>query len=88
LHAIAQYFGATHVAFAVLLWLAFRSNDVRFLRALVVSFFVGDLAGSAVLLVAQLRGIMNTMGWALVALSLLFAIGYGYGALRKLPVSQ
>ena len=85
LHTIAQYFGTAHVAFAVLLWLALRLNDARFLRTIVVSFFVGDLTGSAVLLVAQVRGIMNTMGWALVGLSLLFAIGYGYGALRKLP---
>jgi hypothetical protein len=85
LHTMAQYFGTAHVAFAVLLWLALRLNDARFLRTIVVSFFVGDLTGSAVLLVAQVRGIMNTMGWALVGLSLLFAIGYGYGALRKLP---
>jgi hypothetical protein len=84
-HTIAQYFGTAHVAFAILLWLALRLNDARFLRTIVVSFFAGDLTGSAVLLVAQLRGTMNTMGWALVGLSLLFAIGYGYGALRRLP---
>jgi hypothetical protein len=85
LHTIAQYFGTAHVAFAVLVWLALRLDDARCLRTIVVSFFLGDLTGSAVLLVAQVRGTMNTMGWALVGLSLLFAIGYGYGALRKLP---
>jgi hypothetical protein len=84
LHAIAQYFGAAHVAFAVLLWLALRLNDSRFLRVIAISFFAGDLTGSVVLLLAQLRGTMNSMGWALVGLSLVFAIGYGYGALRKL----
>jgi hypothetical protein len=85
LQAVAQYFGTAHVAFAILLWLALRLNDSRFLRAIVVSFFAGDLAGSAVLLLAQLSGTMNSMGWALVGLSIVFAIGYGYGALRKLP---
>lgn len=87
LYAIAQYFGTTHVAFTVLLWLALRANDARFLRAIVISFFVGDLTGSVVLLVAQLRGLMNPTGWALVGLTLLFAAGYGYGALKKLPES-
>ena len=88
LHTIAQYFGTAHVAFVVLLWLALRTNDARFLRMIVASFFAGDLAGSAVLLVAQLRGFMNATGWALVALSLLFAAGYGHGLLRKLPASE
>ena len=87
LYAIAQYFGATHVAFFVLLWVALRANDARVLRLIVVSFFAGDLAGSAVLLVAQLRGVFTPTGWALVGLSLLFAAGYGYGALKKLPAS-
>ena len=88
LNTIAQYFGTAHIAFVVLLWLALRANDARFLRMIVASFFAGDLAGSAVLFVAQLRGFMNATGWALVALSLLFAAGYGYGLLRKLPASE
>jgi hypothetical protein len=87
LHTITQYFGTTHLAFALLIWLAFRANDPRFLRLLVVSFFAGDLAGTAVLLIAQLRGVMNSTGWAMVGISLLFALGYGYGTLKKLPES-
>jgi hypothetical protein len=88
LRTVAQYFGATHVAFAVLLWLALRANDSRFLRAIVTSFFAGDLTGTVVLLFAQLRGAMGTLGWGLVALSFLFAVGYGYGALKGLPASE
>ena len=87
LYVIAQYFGTTHVAFSVLLWLTLRANDARFLRVIVISFFAGDLVGSAVLLVAQLRGAMNPTGWALVGLTFLFAAGYGYGVLKKLPAS-
>ena len=85
LYAIAQYFGSTHVAFAVLLWLILRKNEPQMLRMIVLSFFAGDLAGSVVLLIAQLRGLMNASGWILVGLSFLFAAGYGYGALKKLP---
>ena len=85
LYVIAQYFGATHVAFAILLWLALRINEPRFLRIIVVSFFAGDLSGTIVLSIAQLRGLMNTNGWVLVGLSFILAVGYGYGALKKLP---
>ena len=84
-YVISRYFGATHIAFATLLWLALRTNDTRFLRIIVVSFFAGDLVGTLVLFFAQLRGAMNTMGWIFVFLSLLFAVGYGYCTLKKLP---
>ncbi len=87
LRTIAQYFGATHVAFAVLLWLALRANDARFLRAIVTAFFAGDLTGTLVLLFAQLRGALAPTGWGLVALSAFFAAGYGYGVLKGLPDS-
>jgi hypothetical protein len=87
LYAIAQYFGTTHVAFALLVWLALRANEPQLLRFIVLSFFAGDLTGSLVLFIAQVRGLMNTSGWALVGLTLLFAFGYGYGALKRLPES-
>lgn len=85
LHMVGRYFGTTHLSFAILLVLALRANDPGFLRMLVTAFFAGDLVGSVVLLIAQLGGVMNANGWAMVALSLLFALGYGFGALRKLP---
>lgn len=88
LRTIAQYFGATHVAFAVLLWLALRANDARFLQAIVTSFFAGDLTGTVVLLLAELHGAMGPLGWGLVALSFLFAAGYGYGVLKGFPASE
>jgi hypothetical protein len=85
--ALAQYFGSTHVAFAVLVWVALRSNERSLLRAVVVSFFAGDLIGTGVLLAAQVRGTMNVMGWGLVGLSAFFALAYGYCALKGLPRS-
>ncbi len=85
--SIAQYFGTAHVTFAVLVWIALRSGQPSFLRALVVSFFAGDAIGTIVLLATELRGNMNPMGWGLVGLSALFALGYGYCVLRRLPTS-
>jgi hypothetical protein len=37
------------------------------------------------LLINQLRGAMNATGWGLVGLSALFALGYGYCVVRRLP---
>jgi hypothetical protein len=76
--ALAQYFGTAHFAFAVLVWFALRSAERSFTWAVVVSFFAGDVAGTAVLLLVQLRGVTNAMGWGLVGVSGLFAIAYGY----------
>ena len=83
LQTVTQYFGSTHLAFALLIGLALNLDDARFTRIIVISFFAGDLAGSVILLIAQLRGIMNSTGWILVALSLIFMLGYGYGLLQK-----
>jgi hypothetical protein len=82
---IAQYFGTTHLAFAVLLWFALRLDEPRFLRIIAISFFAGDLAGTILLLIAQLRGLMDPTGWVLVGMSALFAAGYGWGVFRNLP---
>ena len=85
---IPRYFGATHIAFGTLLWLALRADDPRFLRFIVISFFAGDLTGTAALLFAQLRGAMGPMGWAFVFLSFLFAVGYGYCTILENSVAN
>jgi hypothetical protein len=83
--AIAQYFGSAHVAFAILIAYALRKPEPALLRAMLWSFFGGDLVGTAVLLGIQLHGGMNGMGWELVGLSLLFTIGWGICILKRLP---
>lgn len=75
---LVQYFGATHVAFAVLIGCVLRSRERILERAVVVSFFAGDTAGTLVLLSAQLRGSLGTTGWVFVAGSLAFAVSYGW----------
>jgi hypothetical protein len=83
--AIAQYFGTAHLSFAILIWYALRSHEASFVRAVVRSFFAGDLAGTIVLLSIQLRGVMNAMGWELVGLTFLFSVGWGICTIRRIP---
>ncbi len=84
---IAEYFGTTHVAFAVLVWFALSRPASELPKAVVHSFFAGEVAGTLVLLLAQLRGIMNTLGWGFVGLSLLFTVGWGYCIVKGVPKS-
>ena len=41
LYTIAQYFGSTHIAFAILLLFALRTNEPRLLRIIVVVSLTG-----------------------------------------------
>jgi hypothetical protein len=86
--AIAQYFGSAHVTFAILIAYALRKPEPAFLRAIVRSFFGGDLVGTIILLGIQLRGVTNGMGWELVGLSVLFTVGWGICILKRLPIEE
>jgi hypothetical protein len=75
---VAQLFGAALVAFAVLNWFARNVTDPDARQALVLSNLVGLVIGFVVLLIAQLGGIANALGWSTVAIYLLLALGFAY----------
>jgi hypothetical protein len=77
--AIVQLFGAAFVLLSVMLWLARNApgSEVA-LKAFVLAVFVGDTIGLVVALLAQLSGAMNSLGWMIVVLYLLLALGFGY----------
>ena len=76
---MTQLFGASFILLGILLWFARNapSSDVA-LRAIVLAVTVGDAIGFIVALLAQLSGMMNSLGWVTVALYLLLALGFGY----------
>ncbi|MBV7331051.1 hypothetical protein KFU94_22995 [Chloroflexi bacterium TSY] len=73
-----QLFGAALVTFAVLTWAARNAGDSDARRAIVMALFIGQSIGFIVSLVAQLRGVVNGVGWSTVAIYLLLTLGYGY----------
>lgn len=85
LDLMCQLFGAALVAFAALSWLARTAPDSEARRAIVIGFFVGDLVGCVVALLAQLGGVVNALGWSTVAIYFLLAIGFGYFAFAAKP---
>ena len=78
LDLMCQLFGAALIGFAALSWVARNAPDSEARRAIVLAFFVGDLVGCVVALLAQLRGVVNTLGWSTVVIYLLLAVGFGY----------
>ena len=75
---VAQLFGALLIGFAVLNWFARNVTDPEARRAVVLGNLAGDVIGFVVILLGQLAGIANALGWSNVAIYLLLALGFAY----------
>ncbi len=75
---VAQLFGALLIGVAVLNWFARNVTDPEARQAVVVGNLTGDVVGFVVILIGQLAGIANSLGWANVAIYLLLALGFAY----------
>jgi hypothetical protein len=75
---LAQLFGAALIAFAVLNWLARNVTDREARQAVVLANLTGDAIGFVVVLIGQLAGITNVLGWSTVGIYLLLALGFAY----------
>jgi hypothetical protein len=62
----------------LLCWLVRDLGPGRSRGGILLGFLVADLVGAAVLTQAQLAGVMNALGWALVAAYLALAAVYGH----------
>jgi len=75
---VAQLFGALLIGFAVLNWFARNVTDPEARQAVVFGNLTGDVVGFVVILIGQLAGIANALGWLNVAIYLLLALGFAY----------
>ena len=84
---IGQLFGAALLGYALLTWTARNAaaSDAR--AAIVLALFVSDAIGFVVGLIAQLRNVVNQVGWSTVVIYLLLALGFGYFQFKK-PASE
>ncbi|MFZ5919245.1 MAG: hypothetical protein ACOYZ7_20125 [Chloroflexota bacterium] len=80
---MAQTVGACLIGIGLICWLGREvADDGR--RTITLSLFIGDSVGFIVMLLAQLAGLMSGLGWALVVIWLLLALGNGYCRFIKL----
>lgn len=85
---MSRFFGAAFVVLGLLLLLGRNDPGSEALRAIVLAVFIGDIIGFIVALLGQLSGMMNTLGWLVVALWLVLALGFGYFQLLKPGASR
>jgi hypothetical protein len=71
-------YGAALIGTLLLTWYARNASDSRARRAIVLDLFIYDGIGAVVTLIAQLNGLFNALGWAVVALYFFLAIAFGY----------
>jgi xanthine/uracil permease len=75
---LAQLLGAALLTFAVLTWAARKAPDSDARRAILLALVVGYAIGFVLALIAQLKGVENTLGWSTVATYFLLSSGFGY----------
>ena len=75
---VTRLLGAAFLGICVLTWLARDAPDSEARRAIVLGLFVENAIGFIVALLGQLAGVPNVLGWSIVVIYLLLALGYGY----------
>ncbi len=75
---MTRLYGSTFILLGILLWFARSATESEALRAIVLAVVFGDALGFMVALLGQLAGVMNALGWSVVALYLLLSLGFGY----------
>ena len=80
---VAQLFGAALIGYAILTWQARKAADSDARRAIVLALFISDAVAFVLALMAQLKGLVTSLGWSTVAIYLLLAIGFAYFQFAK-----
>jgi len=80
---MAREYGASLIGHLLLTWVARNAGPSIARRAITLDLFIYDLIGFVVALLVTLAGVMNGLGWAIVAVYLLLALGFGYYALQR-----
>jgi hypothetical protein len=74
---MARFFAALLIGIGLIL-LLLRNADWNVLKGITLSLCIADTIGFIIALVGQLTGVMNGLGWIIVAIWFLLALGLGY----------
>lgn len=79
----ANLFGSTLIGYVVLLWFARKTDKLEFKKITVQSEFVFLLISTIIMVITQLKGLMNPLGWAIVIEHVALLIWFGYFFLKN-----
>ena len=79
---LARIFGSALLGFVVLMWYARSSEEQGLRRAATATMFTYFAISTIFIVLAQVAGITNVMGWANVGLHGILAIAFGWFLFR------
>lgn len=74
----AQEYAAAMLGLLMITWFGRNAKDSELRRATILGLTLYDAVGVVISLIAVLTGVMNALGWMIVALYLFLALGFGY----------
>lgn len=74
----ARYLGLCVLGIGLICWFAGRAEDSKFRRKVIQSLLVIDALGLVLAVLAQFSGVLNVLGWAVVAAWLVVTVGMAY----------
>jgi hypothetical protein len=74
----ARLYGSALVSFPILLWLARGSKSPEFRKAVVYGLFAYYVVSIVILVMAQTAGLMNALGWIVIAMHTALLGWFGY----------
>ena len=83
--SFARMLGSLMISIVVLVFFARRSTNPEFRKGLIYCVLVYLFISTIVLVIDQLNGLLNAMGWSIVILHLVFLIWFGNYALTYKP---
>jgi hypothetical protein len=79
---LARMFGSLLISIPVLVFFARKSSSTEFKGGVIYCCFIYLLTSTVLLLISQIKGLMNAMGWFIVILHLVFMLWFGYYLLK------
>ncbi len=79
----ARLYGATLLGNLLLAYLSRDAEPSKLRKVISWDLFIYDLAALVVVLILQVQGLMNVLGWGVVFIYLFFSVGYGFFLLPK-----
>ena len=81
--SLARLLGSAMISYPVLLWFARRSDSLQFKKGAVYCLFTYFIVSAVLLVMTELSGTMNALGWGTVAAHAAFAVWFGYFIVRR-----
>lgn len=75
---MSQLLGAAFIAIALVSWGVRNEKNTPARQGVLLAFFVGDIVGAVLTVIAMTNNLANALGWTTVVIYLVLGLGAGY----------